>query len=369
MARVKGSKDGKVIKARFQGQAKSLFPTLKKTKTLVLLSITANEFCTREYLGAMIETASLSFGFTTFLIADEVYWHNLRTTFCANEERGLKEKAIALGNSFFEDNLEFFWAGLDISKNEIHSIKKHNSVPEKIAALNSIVKDRYNFEIVCWRDWLNKSPVYLEREKDIIQCFNEDPSLKKSVELTSNNFAQRHATEINMHDCLIQRSRGYLTEESAGVIWVAAHLGYNFIAYPGEMIKPFKAAKKYFIQNIVGGDIFIDSDDPQLLVNWLEVIFQRSHENNLYRETNLKKMEIHLDSSLLKSNKSEVSELMIGVTKGIFSLNIDERSKIKLLVDIISEYQTRNKSEIMQNSNNTKDVLFKHATTESFEMS
>lgn len=358
MARVKGSKDGAIIKARFQGQAKSLFASLKKTKALVLLSITANEFCTREYLRAMIEAAIRSFGFTTFLIADEVYWHNLRTTFCADEENELKNKATELGNCFFEDNLDFFLSELDISKNEIDSIKKHNSVPGKIASLNSIVKDKYNFEIVCWRDWLNKCPIYLEREKNIIQSFAEEASLKKSVELTSNNFAQRHATEINMHDCLIQRSRGYLAEESAGVIWVAASLRYNFIAYPGEMIKPFKAAKEYFIRNIGDSNIFIDSDEPKLLVNWLEVTFHRSHKKNLYVETDLTKMGIKLDLSLLKSNKNGISELMTGITQGIFSLDINESSKIKLLVDIVSEYQARNKRAIIKDDNKAQDILF-----------
>ena len=360
MARVKGSKDGTIIKAHFQGQAKSFFSTLKKTKILVLLSIASNEFCTKEYLRAMIETATSSFEFTTFLIADEVYWHNLRTTFDIDEEKELKNKAVELGECFFDDNLDLFLPIKDISKNEIYNIKNYGSLSEKIIALNNILKNRCNFEVVCWRDWLNKSPEYIEREKSIIQSFNEEPSLKKSVDLASKNFAQRHATEINTYECLIQRSSGYLSEESAGVIWVAASLNYNFIAYPGEMIKPFKAAKEYFIRNIADNDIFIGTEEPKLLVNWLEVVFHRSHENNLCKETDLTNMGISLDLNSLSSTRNGVSELMTGITKGIFSLKIDEASKVRLLVDIVSEYQTRNKSETIKNDN--KLDFFNHTT-------
>lgn len=280
MAKVKGSKTGKMINAKFQGCSKSLFPTLKKTKTVILLSIIGNEFCTGEYLKAIINTAMSSFGFTTFLIADEVYWSNLCKNFSCEEETSFRNKSHQLGIDFFKQNLETFLSQLKIDKklaNEINNLE----IKEKIVAINKIAKSQANFEIVFWRDWLNKCPEYNNKYEKISSCFSTDTLLSKSVEKTANNFANRHQNEIDSFELLLKRSSRYLIEESAGVIWVAASLGYNFVAYPGEMIKPFKTAKEFFIKDVEQNNVnslYVNSEDPNLLANWLEITFHRCHE-------------------------------------------------------------------------------------------
>ena len=350
MAKVRGSKNGNIISSRFKGEAKSLFPTLKQTKALVLLSVIGNEFCAGEYLQSMIETATSSHEFTTFLIADEVYWHNLRRDFSKEEELVLKRKAIELGEEYFERNLEQFLLPLCITKEEFNAQHEDKPTNKRVAILNGMANKKSNFEILFWKDWLNKNPNYQNLKKSITAQFDIVPSLVKSVEQMANNFAKRHHTNDKPYDLIIKRSHGYLIEESSAVVWIAASLGYNFIAYPGEMIKPFKAAKEFFIKeknessnkndsSEIG--FFIQADEPRLLVNWLEVTFQRTHEKQSTDSSTYTIAQLNQTKSELEKNKSTTSEMLKGITEGIFSLEIDTESKIKLLVDIMEEYKAR----------------------------
>ncbi|KTC93793.1 hypothetical protein [Legionella drozanskii] len=105
--RVKGPVNGEVLTAKFNGsEAKNL---VKKNgiKSLVLLSIIGNDYCDGDYLGATILSATRSTtkapskalskaeaeneDFTVFLVADEVYWHNLKTIELEKEEARLKQ--------------------------------------------------------------------------------------------------------------------------------------------------------------------------------------------------------------------------------------------------------------------------------------
>ncbi|PJE13550.1 hypothetical protein [Legionella sp.] len=105
--RVKGPVNGEVLTAKFNGsEAKNL---VKKNgiKSLVLLSIIGNDYCDGDYLGATILSAIRSTtkapskalskaeaeneDFTVFLVADEVYWHNLKTIELEKEEARLKQ--------------------------------------------------------------------------------------------------------------------------------------------------------------------------------------------------------------------------------------------------------------------------------------
>ena len=58
------------------------------------------------------------------------------------------------------------------------------------------------------------------------------------------------------------------------------------------------------------------------------------------------------------SGEINISELMSGVTKGIFSLDMDHKTKTQILVDIILEYQYRNNVLSINNSKNLKEIDF-----------
>lgn len=336
MARIKGSKDGKVITARFNGQSKSLFPSLKQTHLVVLLSISDNKFCSGEYLTAIIKSAIFNFEFTTFLVADEVYWNNLRSTFMPDEELSLKEEAIKLGLDYFESNLDIFLSPLNINKSDFLLHHEDKSLGEKVKILNEAARGNANFEVVFWNDWISKSKPFQMIKKDMMSMYDHVPVLKKSIDQAASNFANRHNNDGTSFELVHKRSRAYLIEESAAVIWIAAVLGYNFIAYPGEMIKPFKVTKEYFIKEDVVNKVegaFIYSEAPTLLVNWLEISFQRQHGANEHQVDILPSEKI--------DNLRTHMEIIKGLTAGVLSLDLDEKLKTKLLVDVLIEYQSR----------------------------
>jgi hypothetical protein len=161
MARVNGSKHGKTIIAKFNGQSKSLFPHLNQTRIVVLLSVVGNKFCAFDYLNAIVKTALSTFEFTTFLIADEVYWHNLRNSFLKDEEVALKQQAVQLGSNFFESNLTSFLSPLGITRDDFCLQHQNKSTHERCNILNELAKNS-NFEVVFWSEWINKSTDFLK---------------------------------------------------------------------------------------------------------------------------------------------------------------------------------------------------------------
>lgn len=348
MARVSGSKNGKIIRASFKGQGKSFFPTLKQTKVLVLLSVIGNEFCTGEYLKSIIQSATHSHEFTTFLIADEVYWHNLRRDFSQEEELVLKRKALELGCCYLEKNLDYFLLPLEVSRDDFDREHGNQSIEKKISILNGMAREKSNFEVLFWKDWLSKYEGYHEVEKPLKDLFVTEKNLKKSVDQMADNFARRHKCDEKPYDILVKRSCEYLIEETPAVVWAGAKLGYNFIAYPGEMIKPFRAAKEFFIKEEESPaaseyDIFVE--DPKKLVNWLEITFQRSHE----KKSTSKALSVNQQSYPERERRESyllTSDMLKGITQGIFGLELIPEEKVKYLVDVIEEFQSRNKGKL-----------------------
>ncbi|MFT4059252.1 MAG: hypothetical protein QM652_06870 [Legionella sp.] len=333
MVKVKGSKDGDILKARFEGQTKSLFPNLNKTKSLVLLSIRGNKYCTGEYLKAIVEKAASEFEFTTFLIADEVYWHNLCQDFddVAHRKETLQDEAVLLGKTYFEEHLDCFLKPLGLSSGEFDAHLVEIFPLDKKAALNKTAK---NYEVLFWRDWLKKSTPFCKFQSQISALYQSEPTLSKSVHQVAADFVRRHSNNSVTEELLMQSSSNYLIEESPAVMWIAASLGYNFIIYPGEIISSFSASRDYFIRNDMDNNpLFVDASKPELLVNWLEVSFIRSRSS---------------DSHSIKNNKNsgaidegELTQLMKGVTAGIFSLALNKEEKIELITDVILSYQSK----------------------------
>lgn len=302
MPKVKGPKDGKIINASFDGKAKSRFPSLKETKDLVLLSIVGNEYCTGEYLGAIVQQAVATHqnqgedvvsGKTTFLIADEIYWHNIKGENPLNDNvPALKAQALALGDDYFTKNLTHFLAPLGVSAEEFNQKHIHASTDQKIYAINQLAQDQgKNFEIVRWQTWITQNNSHQQIEK-MLPYYDTVEGLKIAIEKTVENFVKRHSEDPDDAALWRRRSQDYLTEESPAVMWLAAGLGYNFIIYPGEVLPPFEATKEYFVvenhvahiskgQNIKEecnhNEFCLHVEKPNRLVNWLEVNFKRSH--------------------------------------------------------------------------------------------
>ncbi|KTD09139.1 hypothetical protein Lgra_2374 [Legionella gratiana] len=301
MPKVRGPKDGEIITASFDGKEKSLFPSLKTTKDLVLLSIRGNEYCTGEYLGAIVKQAvathqtpidySGAKGKATFLIADEIYWHNIKQlTSTKSDEEELKQEAITIGDDYFLTNLGAFLAPLDMSIEQFRDNYPEKSVDEIIAIINDLAdKQGKNFEIVRWQTWIQNTSQ--EKISEIIKLYDSVEGLKESINRTQEDFVKRHSKDGN-EELWRHRSHDYLIEESPAVMWLAASLGYNFVVYPGEILEPFEATKEYLVvpkhvarisqgKNIIEecdhSEYCIHVDDPSRLVNWLEVNFKRSH--------------------------------------------------------------------------------------------
>ncbi|WP_115711484.1 hypothetical protein [Legionella sainthelensi] len=302
MPKVRGPRDGKVITASFDGKEKSLFPSLKTTKDLVLLSIRGNEYCTGEYLGAIVQQAvathqtpvdhSGAKGKATFLIADEIYWHNIKQLISSEPEvERLKQEAITIGDDYFLINLGSFLTPLNMTVEQFNEKYPNQSVNEMITIINQLAEEQgKNFEIVRWKTWVAQNEGQ-EKINKLMNFYDSVEGLKESVAKTQNDFVKRHGKDGD-EELWRLRSHDYLTEESPAVMWLAASLGYNFIIYPGEILPPFEATKEFFVvpkhvprisqgKNILEecehNEYSLHTDDPTRLVNWLEVNFKRSH--------------------------------------------------------------------------------------------
>ena len=288
MTKVKGQ--GSILIATFDGKSKSLYPSLKAskffagTKNLVLLSIKGNDYCRGDYLTAIVTQSLEKHEFTTFLIADEIYWHNLKTSEAPapDEVRGLKNAALELGDQYFEDQYNQFLKPVGIDPAQFQIAHSGKTVKERIAIINELARE-HGFEILCWTDWVARMPGFIQQKTpEIVELYTHDQKLKRSLHEQAENFARRHSkgSEVpGFYDLLYMRSYGYLREESFYIIWLSAWLNYNFIVYPGDMPKPFAATREYFVKStditLPANEMFIQSDKPERLANWLEVNFTR----------------------------------------------------------------------------------------------
>lgn len=289
MTKVKGC--GPILKASFDGKSKIFFPSLKAnqscagTKDLVLLSIIGNEYCQGDYLESIVENALATHEVTTFLVADEIYWHNLKLSDNPPPDMvdELKERATALGSDYIEKQLAHFLKPMKIDPKIFNENYKCKTIDEKIAIINDLARD-FKFGILRWKDWVAQAPEsFKARQHALLDLYSTNVELQKSVHEQAINFARRHtANDLSQFDLFYVRSQGYLQEESLNIIWLSANLQYNFIVYPGEMPKPFAATKDYFINNREMASpedmMLIQVNNSKLLVNWLEVNFTRRPE-------------------------------------------------------------------------------------------
>ncbi|ARG97733.1 hypothetical protein [Legionella micdadei] len=367
MTRVGGPKDGEILTARFNGKGAPNLKGKSNIKSLVLLSIHGNEYCEGEYLGATIESAlagpikaakdsnnrsnpakgrkqknkstseeidrlrvssEIENNFTTFLVADKVYWHNLkpmRTDIMPDEKAELQKQAIQLGDAYLQQNLEQFLLPFHLSLDEFETLfglieqnnfidpeklattlaefrlndeqyaalcqaikPEHSPIDARIAVINQLAQERgKNFKIVRWEEWVNSDPSFIENQAQLMACYGAEPSLKISIDAVATDFAERHKKEGGF-DLWFFRSQGYLAEESPAVVWLGAKKGINCILYPGSQLPCFQETANFFIvdQTAAMKPFAVRVDNPKLLVNWLETWFNRSYS----REQHLAKL-------------------------------------------------------------------------------
>lgn len=281
MTRVRGPKDGQVLNTLFNGSGRKHHADLKQTKALILLSIAGNEYCSGDYLEAIVQDSCKQFGSVTFLIADEVYWNNLKSIgdLSITDSEALKSQALELGDQFIDDNLNSFLSPLSLDKEQLNMQGSGSSVDEQIAFINESSKEKgFNFEIIRWHDWVNNSSHHYARiQKEIEAVYDNTPELSQSINDTASDFARRHKQDGD-ETLWRERSRSYLKEESPAVMWLAAYLGYEFVCYPGSMIKPFLTTHHFFIHQQPS-----ESASPFEIIasvgsraNWLDIHFERS---------------------------------------------------------------------------------------------
>jgi len=282
MTKVRGQKDGDLLTASFDGVAKKAFPALNQTKVLLLLSIQGNSFCCKEFLEATVKNALLAHQQTTLLVADEVYWHNLKITADPTDEekKALKTEALQLGNDYLEDNMPFIFDGLELSYQDFVAYHPDLKGDSLVDATNQWFKEKgLHVEVVRWNQWVNNQwPDYAHVKQTLYDYYDQSPLLQQSIAQTAHDFSRRHQKEGDS-SLWEMRSQGYLREESPAVMWLAAKLGFQFIAYPGEKIAPFQMTQSLFINptpnNSVPASLRISVNKATDLVNWLQINFKR----------------------------------------------------------------------------------------------
>lgn len=354
---IKGPKDGNVLSVKFNGKGKQLFDNLKKTKLLMLISIQDNELCTGIYFELAADHALTHYSFTTFLIADEVYWHNLKTeNFSQDQEIELKHQAEELGSMWLKRNSAYFLKLLNVPPLQAKEMHETRSTSEIINEINALaLKNNLNFELVRWHEWVhNDKTSFPKLKSEIARLYQTEPTLTGGIEASALSYANRHSSTQKADICLAN-SKAYLIEESPAVIWIAARLNYNFIVYAGDMLNAFKATRDYFIRDdknfnqALNKELFIQVRNPKLLINWLITNYKKeysedekactSNDNNIKIKPAITINQYYSDANSFtyfrSSNSSTtVSDCFYGITKAIFDLPIDQQLKIDTIVDV-----------------------------------
>lgn len=318
MGKVRGVKNGDVLSSTFDGRTRRKFKNIGETKVLLLVSIIGNEYCAGEYLSASIATAVSQHKETTVLIADEVYWNNLKNEELPSDEvtQELKAEARVLGEKFLSENLGHILTGLSLDVAAFERQYAELTLDEKISKINDLaLEQEKHFSLQRWSDWLKGTKMNPEEMSNFM---GSNPEMQASIEKTAQDFSSRHKGEAS-EELWLMRSRSYLKEETPAVMWVSAERGYHFVAYPGNMISPFEAARKYFVgqgnADEIESELRISSDD--LLINWLDINFRRSQSKQQLLQQSL------INAPSLNSSQSAASSSASTHSHAFFSGNHD----------------------------------------------
>lgn len=338
--RVKGTKKGDILESTFNGKLKKSINNLKSSKILILISIKGNEYCAGEYLQASITEALTSHGEVTLLIADEVYWNNLASDVpCDIEETNrLKSQARQLGAEFIAENLLNIVTPLGLAETYQHVNAKDWDADQLVKWINTISrKNGLTFNMMRWVDWTtNPHSTFSQHQPQLENLMSTHPQLIASVELEAKKFASRHSKE-HQDSLWLQRSRQYLREETPAIIWLAAQLGYEFIAYPGEVIAPFVAAKKLWVDSPateVADSLQVISKRP--LSIWLEIFFRRRQSKEQLLAESLTSLRTSTSPGFFNAGKADQDQIILDMSYQFLNAPMDPQLKIDLLMNMIA---------------------------------
>lgn len=323
MPRERGKKNGSdLLVASFNNKNKGDIKNLEASKALLLVSIQGNKYCSGDYLQAEIETGITEHQTFTVLIADEIYWHNIRSEadcyleklldeiteqsgqvdellnefipkyfdslldtleldidfknnflqlntkeqvavlkdLMVRTEKKLRLEARSMGDRFFEENLPRILSALKLDEKKLSPDFSTLSVDDKIFYINHLVEHGTlsnfamrgegkpcNFSIVRWEQWHSQTS-FIQNKSKIEHIMQTVPPIKESIQQAALEFAERHSKKDQISKNIWQlRSQYYFRDEAPAIMWLAAHNGYDFIAYPGQILKPFENVQEVFI--------------------------------------------------------------------------------------------------------------------------
>lgn len=343
MNRVRGKKGGKILEATMDSACKKHFKDIKETKFLLLISIKGNEYCLNDYLQLMIEKAIKDYGSVSVLIADEVYRHNLRTLSGNDDEDYLRAEALKLGDKFFLENIPYILQALSISQDRFDLACSILDINAQIEWINNYAQaESIDFELVRWQEWLTRDNYLTEFSSEIESLYESVDFLRENLLTTSEDFARRHQSE-GEKELWLHRSKAYLKEESPAVMWCSISRGYEFIAYPGSIIAPMEATKKFFLQSSIprNAQKFQQNIDPNLIGHWLDVHFKKSHGHTV-TNLNPKAHELALERvgffKKAVDHHEDINSIVVTVTLKVFAdEKIPTNLKIQALISLLGE--------------------------------
>ena len=186
----------------------------------------------------------------TVLIADAIYWHNLKMKgmdeLTENEIENLKGEALHLGDLFIKDNLKYFLLALNCPLGSFHRdfrLNEDSPADDCIQAINYLAKEK-NFRVVRWNEWVSSCDWYGQVRSEVAKYFDCNDSLIAALREDAKTFAaRRHETD----ELTTLRSHDYLKDESPAVILIAALKEIQYIMYPGPILSTFVAMADLFI--------------------------------------------------------------------------------------------------------------------------
>ena len=123
----------------------------------------------------------------------------------------------------------------------------------------------------------------IEQVKEIFTGLTNQLQEPSEVDLLKIKSLTGHSQEL-LKEC----SRDYLNDETPAIFWIAAARSFDFVAYPGKMVKLFQATRDFFVTRQGSTEhaaLRIQVENPDALASWLEIKIKIKHPDLADRNT------------------------------------------------------------------------------------